>query len=190
MRIRSILLLLAAAVLPSTVHAGVIFTLDPASGTVAGQPGWTVGWGFTLTNPDPTYVIVTGAEYQPVSPFGLFTDFISTQFIVLGPAPEPASVTQVFDAVAHTGVGSFTIDPAAPMLDKAVGSIILTYDVYNRDVNDPFFNPDPVADGGDLLAKGVQVSQSAQVNVVPEPACFLLAGPALLLLFRRKQRAR
>jgi hypothetical protein len=163
-------LVLVAILLAGAVSAGPVFTITP-SGDVSGAPGSTVGWGFTITN-DTDYIEITSAQYcvNPVSfplvctPSGLgtFNDFIS-QFndIIVGPpgGTDPTSVSQDFDPILMTGVGSFVIDPGASGGDA--GQIVLTYNVTDLDPNDP----NAVTLGTDLV-----LSANASVNVsTPEP---------------------
>jgi hypothetical protein len=174
---------LLAAVFCATATAAPIFELIPADGAVAGLPGDVVGWGFTLTN-DTDYVVVTSSDFVPGSPLGTYTDFIGPNFIVVGPPPESTVVSQVFDPVALTGVGSFAISPSAMFGDTAVGEIQLTYDLFSRSPNDPNFNP-----ATDTISVGNLLSQPASVAVVPEPASWLLvgiAGAALAVLRKRR----
>src|SRR5262245_53600446 len=65
--------------------AAPILDLIPSIGTIGGMPGDIVGWGFTLTN-TTDFLVVTGADFVPPSPLGVFNDFIGPNFIVVGPA--------------------------------------------------------------------------------------------------------
>ena len=118
---------------------------------------------------------------------GVFTDFISGfESIVVGPSPESTSVTQQFDNLAHTGVGSFAIDSGATAGEIASGQIVLTYDLFSVSPNDPNFNPDT-----DTISTDNNLSADAQVTVgaasVPEPLTFgyLGIGLSALALLRR-----
>src|SRR5579872_767247 len=120
-----------------SLSAGPVLTLTP-SGDLIGTPGSTVGWGFTITN-DADYVEITSAQYcvNPVnfplvcnsSALGSFTDFIS-QFndIIVGPpgGTDPSTVSQNFDPVGLTGIGSFAIDNGASIGAGDQGQIVLT----------------------------------------------------------------
>lgn len=104
--------------------------LNPIGGAIAGLPGSTPGWGFTWTN-DSDYLVVTSADFTPATALGIFTDFISFAFIIVGPAPESTVVTQAFDAVGGTGIGSFQIDPLAAAGAVALGQIEMSNGVGN-----------------------------------------------------------
>ena len=77
-----------------------MLTLSPANGALLGLPGETVGWGFTISNPDPNYLVITGADFCTTTvvggitfcdqfadtSLGAFTDYIAQfNFIVAGP---------------------------------------------------------------------------------------------------------
>jgi hypothetical protein len=159
-------------------------TLDPASGIIGGQPGQTVGWGFTLQN-TADYVVVSESDYDAVTSLGTYSDFISVySFIVVGPPTlsspsDSTSVSQVFDPVADTGVGSFQISPSALAGQSAAGYINVHYDLFSVSPNDPSFDPDV-----DLIASDQVISALAQVIVqaVPEPMGILPLGVGLMLL--------
>ncbi len=175
---RIFLALLVGALMASTAGATTLFTASPS--TISGDPGTTVGWGFTLLN-DTDYLVVSSADFTPASALGTFTDFIAQfNFIVVGPSPESTSVSQVFDLNAQTGVGSFAISASAAPGSVISGLLVLTYDLFSRSPNDPNFNPDT-----DTVSVGNIISTAAQVDVsgsgVPEPATFGLIGAALLI---------
>lgn len=180
--LRTSLLWIGAAV---SLPAGPVFTITP-SGDISGAPGSTIGWGFTITN-DRDYIEITSAQYcvNPVnfplvcnpSALGTFTDFIS-QFndIIVGPpgGTDPTSVSQNFDPVLLTGVGSFAINPGASIGDGDAGQLVLTYNLTDLDPSDP----NKMSLGTDLV-----LSADASVSVVtssaPEPGTAGLIFAAL-----------
>jgi hypothetical protein len=175
-------------------------TLSPANGSIQGIRGDVVGWGFTISNPDANFLVVTSAAFCkttvvagftvcdqfPDAALGIFTDYIAQfNFIVAGPAPENPVVSQVFNSTLLTGIGSFAIAPAAPY-GTFSGQILLTYDLYSRSPNDPLFDP-----GGDLLpsgANGNTLTANAAVSAIPEPATILLVAGGVLTLLQRRRR--
>jgi len=178
--------IIAVTLLCPASRAATILQLDPIGGAISGLPGSTIGWGFTLTN-DTDYLVVTSANFTPATALGLFTDFISFAFIIVGPAPESTVVTQPFDAFAGTGIGSFQIDPLAAAGAVALGQIELTYDLYSVSPNDPTF--DPIVH---TISVGNLLSAAASVTVagaeIPEPASFFLVAAGLAVAARlRKQ---
>ena len=177
----------------TALWAGPVLTLTPVSG-MSGQPGATVGWGFQITN-DANYIEITSASFclSPVSfpactlpTTGLFTDFISFyNDIIVGPGgTDPATVEQPFDPIAFTGIGSFVIDPAAPLGAANVGAIVLTYNVFHEDPNDS---------GANKLATDQVLTADASVEVAnssPEPATFGILGLGLAGLATIARRGR
>jgi PEP-CTERM motif len=171
-------------------------TLDPVGGAITGVAGSTVGWGFTLTNLGSDFAVITGSDFcvgpitSPCSnPLGTYTDFVGQQFFVLGPSPESSSLSQSFDLLALTGVGSFFINPLAQPGDKAIGQIVLSYDLFSLSPNDPNF--DPIADtlsNGNFLMAPASVTVTKSTVSTPEPgSLFLLAtGLAGCLLAKKR----
>src|SRR5579875_495514 len=104
------------------LSAAPMLQLLPPSGYVSGLPGATVGWGFTLSNPDSDFLLVTGSSFDagckgcpgPPAAVGSYTDFIGNNFVIAGPSPESQSVSQPFNASHQTGAGSFTFALSAP----------------------------------------------------------------------------
>ena len=185
-RISSSLIPLTLAIMWATasVHAAPTLALLP-SGTIYGNPGDIVGWGFTITN-NTDYIEITSSQFclSPVSfpitcnppTIGTFTDYIS-QFndIIVGPADGAvtSTVTQPFSTTALTGVGAFQINLSAVPGSSNVGQIVLTYNVYDAD---PLLGP------FDTIASDQVLAADASVVVGPEPATPVLSGIALLLL--------
>jgi hypothetical protein len=191
-------MILAAVVAPLVMQAAPLLTLSPAAGSIQGGRGDVVGWGFTISNPDPNFLVVTSAEFCqtvvvagftvcdqfPSSTLGTFTDYIAQfNFIVAGPSPESPTVSQGFNRTLQTGVGSFAIAPGAPY-GTFSGQILLTYDQYSRSPNDPLFDA-----GADFLPPGPNgntLTANAAVSNVPEPSTVLLvAAGAMVLLCQR-----
>ncbi len=169
--------------------------LDPVSGAITGVAGSTVGWGFTLTNLGSDFAVITSSDFcvgpitSPCSnPLGTYTDFVGQQFFVLGPSPESSSISQSFDLLALTGVGSFFINPLAQPGDKAIGQIVLSYDLFSLSPNDQNFNSivDTVSVGNFLMAPA-SVTVTKTTVPTPEPgSVFLLAiGLAGCLLAKK-----
>ena len=175
-----------------------VLTLLP-SGSIGGLPGQQIGWGFSITN-DADYIEITSAQFclTPVSfpacaePMqGLFTDFISqfNSIIVGNPGGTlPDTVSQDFDAILLTGVGSFDIAPGAPFYSADFGQIVLTYNVYDAD-------PDGVDGANQLLSDQVLLASAAVfvtdqpvMEPVPEPSSVLLAAGGVLALLASRSR--
>ncbi len=148
-----------------------VLALDPGDGALSGAPGAVVGWGFTLSN-NSNYLVVTNAAYLSATPIGTFEDYISPQFVVVGPGAT-LIWSQPFDNNAKTGIGRYQIDASAAAGANSTGLVQVTYDLYAVDPNDSAFNPDT-----DLLASGNTLSVDASVSatevVIPEPGSSVL----------------
>jgi hypothetical protein len=185
---------------PSYCDSSPTLALDPVGGALSGAAGTTVGWGFTITTNSENFLLVTSSDFctgamsSPCSnSLGIYTDFIgSDQFIVVGPAPESSSVSQAFDLLALTGVGSFAINAGAFAGETVDGQIILTYDLFSQDPNDPNFDPltSTLVVGGLLTA---DASVTVPVSAIPEPGTFGLLGIGLsamaVIKIKRKEPA-
>ena len=164
----------------SPADASITFTLAPADGAIHGRPGETVGWGFSLYNDTVNYLVVTSAEFQPVSTLGTFSDFLGPQFLEIAPS---ATAVQAFDLARELGVGSFAIDQD-PSVWPVLGRIQLTYDLYSRSTADPAFDPDT-----DPVSTSNSVSADASASV-PEPATLMLLCIGAIALPRLRRRVR
>ena len=86
------------------------FSLVPPSGNIAGPPGATVGWGYSLDNESTSDWLVTSdlqaGTFLDGSPSSLF------DFPDLGPGE---SVIVPFDPVAGTGLYELTWEGSAPI---------------------------------------------------------------------------
>jgi hypothetical protein len=166
----------------------ITFQLAPSNGVVTGLAGQTVGWGFTLSNSGPDFLLVTGTSFvpAPLSSFGTFTDLLSPQvtagatFLVIGPAPETPSLQEVFDPVLHTGVGELTLSKTAA--GSVSGNIVVNYALFSVSPNNPNFNPDT-----DTIVPDASISAPAGAAISPEPGTLvLLSGAGLVCLLCRK----
>jgi len=195
-------MILAAVLAPLVMQAAPLLTLSPPAGNIQGGRGTVVGWGFTIWNSEPNYLVVTSAEFCqtvvvagftvcdqfPSATLGTFTDYIAQfEFIVAGPTPESPVVSQAFDRALQTGVGSFAFAPGAPY-GTFTGQILLTYDLYSRSPNDPSF--DAATDFLPPSPNGNTLTAGASVSSVPEPSTILLvAAGAAALAGRRRSTA-
>ena len=196
-RTSSIIMCVFAVLLFCSLVSATSLSLDPINGALSGAPGDTVGWGFTLTN-DTDYLVVTGSDFcvgiiaSPCSnALGTYSDFIGPSFVVVGPSPESSPVIQSFDPSTMTGLGSFLISSSALSGQSLSGEIVVTYDLYSVDPNDPAF--DPIVD---TISSGNQITADASVTVagtaaVPEPSAVLLLCVGLFAavpVFSRSRR--
>jgi len=187
---KSMVVILMVGLFALCAQATPTLTLIPSNGGVSGLPGDTVGWGFTVTNDSTTeWLSLSGSVFNQTGglPFqGTYVDYISNPmapFVVVGPSPESSSVMETFGSVLLTGTGEFDIASTANS-GPIIGNIVVSYDVFSQDPNDPSFDP------GSYLFSGM-LTADASVNV-PEPASamMLLAGTPLLLGSLRRKLCR
>jgi hypothetical protein len=178
-----------SALFVGSAFASPVLTLTPSSGFIEGGPSQTVGWGYTLTNDTGFYLLIDASYFcQPgedpnfttcTQTLGTYTDFIAANFTIVSPH---STTSQAFDANFVTGIGSYTIDPNAPLYSFDIGSVVTTYQEY---LGNPIL-------GGTQQSGDIELSAAATLEAVPEPATFTLAGGALLLfgVLKSKRRRR
>jgi hypothetical protein len=171
-------------------------TLTVAPANLVGPAGSTVGWGFTVTNLGTDFAVITGSDFcvgvisSPCSnALGAYTDFIGSQFFVVGGSPEPSSVTQSFDNFLQTGFGSFLINSGAT--GSIAGKLVMSYDLFSVDPNATNFNPalDTVS-VGNFLTASASVTVGTKTVATPEPGSLIMmvCGLAGLLLVTKSRR--
>ncbi|MGO9340298.1 MAG: hypothetical protein ACLPY1_22610 [Terracidiphilus sp.] len=184
---RFALTLMAAAALAVAAHADDLsLTLTPASGTVSGAPGQAVGWGFTLTDNGPDYIVLADSYLVATPVYGTYIDYIANQFYVAGPAPESPVIVSPWDQATQSGTGEFDLYSTDPVYVSFSGTINVDYDLFSVDPNSPIFDP-----GSDFIGSGT-FSENVTVNATPEPATWvlmLLPFAALMFLGLRRHPA-
>ena len=181
---RLVLTLMAAAVVAAAAHADDLsLTLTPAGGAVSGAPGQAVGWGFTLTDTGPDYIVLADSYFVGSPVYGTYSDYIANQFYVAGPAPESSVIVSPWDQSTQSGTGEFDLYSTDPVYSSFSGLINVDYDLFSVDPNDPNFDP-----GADFVGSGT-FSENASVNVTPEPATWVLMFlPIAALVFFSSRR--
>lgn len=164
------LVMLSAA--PRVFAGTYTFEAIPATGGVAGLPGSTVGWGYTISNLSPTdWLVTTGLNSDPFLDGTAMSLF---DFPDLGPG---TSVTVAFDPNLGSGLYQLTWDPTAPAGTVDSGLFTLSAE---------WWDGDPVNDSNFLsTAPDSTAFYSASVIITsetPEPSCLLLIGTGLLIL--------
>lgn len=186
--IRTVVML--AGLAAGTLTAAPVLTLDPADGIRTGNPGETVGWGFSITNDTALYLVVSGNTPAGFT-FGIgsFTDYLGLNFYVVNPN---SNLDVSFDEGTTQGLGAYAINAGAPVGGFDAGSFAVIYDLYVNDPNDINFTQDQ----GDLLGQQFDIVQGSvtvtDAVVVPEPGSLVLvgfAGVGLLFWRRRQSRA-
>ena len=168
-----------------SLQGAPILQLNPSGGLIAGSPGATIGWGFTLTN-SSDYLVVTGSSFTPPSLYGVYQDYIGTyNLLVVGPSPESPVVSQSFSSTFLSGVGAFTINSTAPFGAAVTGDLVVHYSLFSQDPNTPNF--DPITS---LLVTDASISQPTAVDVVPEPCSLFLLLTAASVTAASKAKKR
>jgi len=161
----------------------VSLTTDPFDGSIAGMPGETVGWGFTLTwNSDAEWMSVTSSAltFETNPSLGTYTDFVGLQG---GPLPNYAlapstSWAEVFDAVTMQGLASYQIALDAVPFAYDSGSLVVFFDTFDGNPLDGGLQT-----GSSSVAAPFAVAVAA--TTVPEPSyvvlgCICILASALL----------
>ncbi len=187
--------------LEAVAYGSVTLAVNPASGALVGPAASRLGWGFTLSSTVDFAVVSSsnfclgnsGVNSLCIAPtIGAYTDYIATNYTIAGPVPESPSVTEAFNSVTGTGLGSFEINAGSVTGADNNGQIVLTYDLYSVDPNAPNFNPvTDLLSAGNFLTAPASVTVAAPVmQSIPEPRYLWIMGAVGLLGFRRRLGAR
>jgi len=173
MRTLGLLLLgLTALLLPAWQARAddITLSLIPVSGSVAGPPGSTVGWGYTITNNTPEWI---QALYLNADAFLNGTPNNVFDFPAVGPM---SSVTLDFSLVATAscslppcGVYELTWDAAAPAGFVNTGTFTVSSDYFDQNPANP-----GAADLGPAPDASAAYSATVNSSAVPEPSSLLL----------------
>ncbi len=173
--ISCILLLLIRA---PTLMTGTTITLYPTSGSISGQPGDSVGWGFAMTADPTKWTSVTGSFLlsETAPGLGVYSDLIGFQG---GPvnailAPGSADWVETFDN-AGSGLASFTIDALATPGQWNSAILRILFDEFSADPN----TCGSCYVGSNFVDNAITVTASTPT---PEPATSLLVGLGLAAL--------
>jgi hypothetical protein len=177
MKVVGILVLLAVAVLsPGVARAdgdSFTFSTDPGSGTVSGDPGTTVGWGYSITNDSSTDWLVIIA----VSTTQDFSDGTADSSIFDFPIIAPGQTdTTPFSIAGGTGLYQLAWNPDAPA--GAINSGL--FDLTGIFCSDASFDgcSDTTVDQFSPYQALITTSTTA-----PEPSSTVLLFAGLLIVF-------
>jgi protein-disulfide isomerase len=175
---------LFAAIIPSGLFADTYtFSLVPASGDISGAPGATIGWGYSITNDSTSdWLLATNLNADS---FSYGTPILLFDFPEVAPG---ATVTELFDPVAMTGLYEDVLNSSAPN-----GSV----DSGDFDLSAAWYNGDPF-NGGTFIADAVDIEAPYSATVgtgtssMPEPSSLLLCalGMAAIVALRLTPRAK
>lgn len=166
---------------PPVAHASPIFALLPADGTIAGAPGSTIGWGYTIANDTDLWLELTGLTSDPFQHAS--ADASLFDFPILSPF---TTLSVPYDPGAFAGLFQITWDPTAP--DGFTNAGVFTLSM-------AFWDADPFLGGNFEIAPDQTAAYSATVvnTAVPEPGTLIVTSLGLgiaRLLNRRKRPVR
>ena len=161
------------AVLLSAVPtvAADIYTFDllPADGNIAGLPGSTVGWGYSIENQSASLWLVTtgldGGAFQHGTPSSIF------DFPDIGPGQ---TVTVPFNATTSTGLYQLIWDATAPAGFVNTGTFLLDAE---------WWDAAPQKGGNPVMSapSATQFYTATVAGPVPEPATISVVALAALV---------
>ena len=156
----------------SPLPANILFTVSPSDGGVSGPAGSLVGWGYSLTNTDPSnWYMSTDLNSDS---FSNGTPTLLFDFPILAPGD---TVTEAFDSVNSIGLFELQWDPSAPVGFVNSGDFVLSGQWWD---GDPFGGGNFITDAPDIsLPYLASVTGSASV---PEPGSFFLFAGGILLM--------
>ena len=138
------------------------FDLIPSSGDVAGLPGSTVGWGYSITNESTTDWLLTTNLVSDSFLYGAATSLFDFPEVAPG-----ATVTESFDPINGIGLYELTWDPGAPAGFVNSGNFVLSAQWYD---GDPFNGGTYIADALDTNAAYSATVSASGPSGTPEPA--------------------
>ncbi len=175
--VRLSIVLSALLLYGTAAHAGSFtFSLLPGSGAIAGAPGSTIGWGYTITNQSAVeWLVLTSLSADPF--LHATPDASLFLFPILAPS---ASLTVPYSASGFQGLFQIGWDVTAPVGFTNSGLFLL---------GGEFWDADPFSGGAFVaLATDQSAAYSATVTAaVPEPSGLLLTGIGALCLFRLRR---
>jgi hypothetical protein len=175
------LLLIAGALATGASAATIQFTLNPANGSLSGQAGKSVGWGYTIST-SSDFVTIESIFFGDMTPVGAF----STPGIPSAAASAGSPIVIPF--VKGVSGLQYDINPGAIFGAASHGKMTLVYDTYSDSnlTNQIGFGDQVNAQfgGSDVTAS---VSVSAPTSAVPEPSGLAAMGIMAVFLVNSKR---
>jgi hypothetical protein len=157
----------------SPLSASISFSLLPSDGNISGAPGALVGWGYSLTNTDPSnWFLSTDLNSDS---FANGTPTLLFDFPILAPGE---TVTEAFDAIDSIGLFELQWDSSVPVGFVNAGNFVLSGQWWD---GDPLNGGNFVGDAPDTSLPYSAVA-SSPVSSVPEPWSFWLLMIGLCLV--------
>jgi hypothetical protein len=162
--------------LASPLSADALFSVLPSDGNVSGPPGSLVGWGYSLTNTDPSnWFMTTGLNSDS---FSNGTPTLLFDFPILAPGD---TATEPFDPINSIGLFELQWDPSAPVGFVNSGNFVLS---------GQWWDGDP-SNGGNFIANAPDISLNYTATVtptsgVPEPSSLVLLASGIAWMIGRR----
>ena len=177
-----VILTAVLAAFAASAYGGPVLSLIPVNATTP-MAGGVTGWGYDISNSDHANFLVLNDSFVSGSLatgiFGNYVDYISSQFIVVGPG---ADTGPVGFQLGTAGVGEFDFAQFVPNPTTVPGAINIDYSLFSQDPNSASFDPNSFVASGTVTA-------AASASVAPEPATELLLTvgmlPFALAIWRR-----
>jgi hypothetical protein len=167
---KTIVLAVLMAAIPACAAEIYTFDLLPSNGSIAGAPGSTVGWGYSIQNESASLWLVTSGLNSGVFTNG--TPHLLFDFPIIGPG-QTAIVP--YDPTTLSGLMALTWNPSAPLGVNNTGSFVLAGEWWN---GDPLVNGTFVSSAPDQS----QMYTATTSATVPEPGSSLVVASSLFLL--------
>jgi hypothetical protein len=178
------------------LYGSAVMTLDPVGGVIAGPPGSTVGWGFSVINGANWITIDSVSIENETSPLGGTSGGFTSYMDQLG--GESNGVTAPGDTwnqgfapgAPGTGVGQYAIDPGTAVGASDSGDFVIFYDEFTADPNSCgscFLDTLQMFDA-DSNPPAFTINVTPPSSSAPEPGTggsFLLGALALARVVRR-----
>lgn len=166
------IIIVCVSVMASVAHAALVdFSVFPNNGDVSGEPGTTVGWGYSITNNSSNYLVTTSINadlFQYGMPLAIF-DF---------PVIAPGSTVMETFSVDTSGLFQLLWDIDAPLGFVNAGLFYLSSYFYT---NDPLLGGTFISSADDVVSAYSATTREATASV-PEPTTLSLLLAALLAL--------
>ena len=150
--------------------ADIIFNRLPSDGNISGPPGSLIGWGYSLSNTDPSnWFMATDLNSDS---FSNGTPTLLFDFPILAPG---GLVSEAFDPLNSIGLFQLQWDVSAPVGFVNSGNFVLSGQWWD---GDPLNGGNFIADAPDISLP-YSATVTAPTGTVPEPSSFFLLASAL-----------